>query len=216
MFKRKLNVYKWEYLDKESSFLYDGYKMEETNLDYKDTAIIIIDPWEETSYKEVDRRVKENVKEYVLPIVRYALLKDIQVLIFTNREPSYPSKIVDELQSMVNDQSVRLLCHNDFNTPEDFGQYCERNNIHNLIYTGYSIHLCVLFRRVGLISMYESVYRNRIQMYLIPEATLACVSRYENENEAMKRAICIMISQQMIARIIKFDDFIEDCEEDFR
>lgn len=114
---------------------------------------------------------------------------------------------------MIDGKLVKLLYHNDFRCAADFGQYCERNNICNLIYTRYSIHACVLFRKVGLISMYDSIYRDKIQMYLIPEATLACVSKLEDENMAMKRAISIMVSQQMVARIIKFSDFIAYCKD---
>lgn len=203
----KLNVYRWIY----SLDTLGAYITETEELILENTAIVVIDPWKETPFKKVDNEVSKNIKKYVLPMIKIAIEKKCKIFIFTNGPTGYPTEILDELYYFVDGEAVKLLYHNDFKSGLDFGKYCEESHIFNLIYTGYSIHACILFRRVGLISLYESEYRNKLHMYIVPEATLACVSEAEEENEAMKKDICIMVSQQKIAKIIKFTDFIDYC-----
>ena len=56
MLKRKINVYRWKY--SEDSALCNGFKMEDTDMNFENTAIIIMDPWKKTDYKEADRKVR--------------------------------------------------------------------------------------------------------------------------------------------------------------
>ena len=92
--------------------------------------------------------------------------------------------------------------------PKKFVKELEKKNIENLVYTGYSTHLCVLYRNTGLMEMYHSNGHNQLNLYIIPEATLAYVAESEDINIQMRNDVCTMLSQQGIAEIITWEDFM--------
>ena len=92
-----------------------------------------------------------------------------------------------------------VIC--DYAMPETFVKEMEMRSIENLIFAGYSTHLCLLFRSTGIIQLYHGD--------IIPEATLAFVTTAEAINIQMRNNICTMLSQQEMAYVITWDDFMK-------
>lgn len=86
-----------------------------------------------------------------------------------------------------------------------FCEILEEKNIKNLIYTGYAVQLCVLYRNVGIIPMWE---QHDYNIYIIPESTAAVLSMDEKLNTQMRNDICTMLSQEGIAAIIQYEDWV--------
>ncbi len=177
---------------------------------YEKTALIIIDPWKDSPFEEINNAVAKHVQDYLLPIITHAIDNDICVYIFTNNPETidYDTKIDDSLQSLVDNNKVFLYYYDDYVIPKKFVKELEKKNIENLVYTGYSTHLCVLYRNTGLMEMYHSNGHNQLNLYIIPEATLAYVAESEDINIQMRNDVCTMLSQQGIAEIITWEDFM--------
>ena len=209
--ENRLNVYRYCYYDEVTPGVYNTspeFKVENVIINEDETALIVIDPWKESQFKEIDEAVEKNVDEYLLTIVDKAIEKNMKCIIFTNSPKYSPSEIVDSLVERVNEGKAELKYYDDFAGADEFGKYLHKNNILNLIYTGYSIDQCVCFRSTGIIPMRLSRYSNSFKFFIIPEATLSYVSENEGYNNQMRENICIMLSENEIARLISYKDYM--------
>lgn len=180
-------------------------------LPYDKTALIVIDPWKDSPFEEINAAVGNHVQNYLLPVVTHAIDNDLHVYIFTNNPDliDYDTKIEDSLQNLIDNNKVFLYYYDDYAMPETFVKEMEMRGIENLIFTGYSTHLCLLFRSTGIIELYHGDKQRQINLFIIPEATLAFVTSVEEINNQMRNNICTMLSQQEIAYVITWDDFME-------
>lgn len=188
------------------------YTYDIQDLPCEKTAIIVMDPWKDNPDEKINRLVEEHVRDYLLPAIAHAIDKNISVYVFTNNPDhiAYDTKIDDSLQEMVDNGEILLFYHDDYTTTEKFIEELRERGIENLIYTGYSTHLCVLYRNIGIMSVFYSDQEHQLNMYIIPEATQAsCVAEAEDITIQMRNDICTMISQQGIANIITLDDFMK-------
>lgn len=206
-----LNVYRYRYYDEVAPGVYStnpGFKLGNVNLYEEETALIVIDPWEDTQFDEVDEAVKKHIDKYLLTIVDRAIENNIKCFIFTNSPQYSPSEIADSLQERVKFSGwVELKYYQDIDGADEFGKYLYENGISNLIYVGYSIDQCVCFRPTGIIPMWASTYS--FNLYLIPEGTMSCVSEDENYNNLMRENVCIELTENEIAKLILYKDYMD-------
>ena len=182
--------------------------MRKQDFDAKETAIIVIDPWSDAPFPELNERTEKHAKRFILPVVKLAVKSGIPVYIFTNNPEivDYSTEICAFLNDLVDNENIFLLYYDSFQDTDDFVHFLAENGIKSLFYTGYATQLCVLYRNVGIIPMF---YHSDIALFTIPEATAAVV---DDDNDAlniqMRNDICTMLSQQGIADIIPIEDYL--------
>ena len=120
---------------------------------------------------------------------------------FTQRDCGQPAGKGQSLRG------VELRYHQDFDGADEFGKYLYEDGISNLIYVGYSIDQCVCFRPTGIISMWASMYD--FNLYLISEGTMSYVSEDEVYNNRMTENVCIELTENEIAKLILYKDYMD-------
>lgn len=176
-----------------------------------ESVLVVIDPWSDSPFSEINDIVSAHVDEYLLPAVEHAIECGIDIYIFTNdpETVSYTTKIVDPLQKLVDNGEAKLCYYTDYEDSSVFTKELSAAGKKNIIYAGYSTHLCLLYRTTGVLGIYYNETYPQFNLYIIPEATMAYVIEDDEINVNMRNDICIMLSQQGIASIITYDDFIE-------
>lgn len=204
-----LNVYHYCYYDvlSDEYITSPEFKLRKEYIDLGKTAIVVIDPWNDMLFPELNEMVEENVNNYILPVVNLAIANDMPIYIFTNNPETinYDTQVCESLERLTDNRNVTLLYYDQMGGGIEFCEILDKNNIDNLIYMGYAVQMCLLYRNVGIISMWQKFDYN---IYIIPEATAAVLSNKENLNVSMRNNICTMLSQGGIADIIQFKDFI--------
>ena len=109
-----LNVYHYCYYDllpEDSYITSPEFKLRKENLDLEKTAIVVIDPWSDMPFPELNEMIEENVDNYILPVVNLAITNNMPVYIFTNNPDiiDYDTKICESLDKLVDNQKVSLL-----------------------------------------------------------------------------------------------------------
>lgn len=210
-----VNVYRYSYYDMDDENNYKAnpaFKLQREYLNNKKTAFVVIDPWCDMVFPKVNERISENVRSYILPIVKLAVKNDIPVYIFTNNPERFDfnTKICEGLYELVDGKNVSLFYYDKIDGTQGFCNMLLDMGIDNLIYMGYASQLCMLYRNSGIVSVW---YQSDFDLYVIPEATAALVDDEESHNTAMRNNICIMLSQQGIAGLIPFKDIINYLDE---
>ena len=159
--------------------------------------------------------IQDNVIEYTIPIIESAYDNGVKTLVFTNNPEiiDYDTEIVDDLRELVDDNVVELHYYDEFSDSNEFAQYMQGRGFNTLVYTGYAVEMCVGYRNSGVVSNYFSDYRTSFERYIIPEACLGLVSEDDNENNNMRDMTVMAYSQQNIADVIYFDDWIKAYDE---
>ena len=199
----EISTYRYSYYSSENGKYktQPGFYEERKNFTIDNTAIMLIDPWKDMVFPELNYEISKHCAEYIVPI-------------FTNNpdELYYNTKIQDSLLEYVNNDNVKLVYYSD-NTLEDITEDMILIGKTNLVYMGYATEMCVLFRSIGIMSMNYSEYANQFDFYIVPEATLAMVSEREQDNVAMRNDICIMLAQEGLASIIVEEDLVNWLED---
>ncbi len=211
-----IDSYHYCYYDKNEGGGYEtnpGWKKNEKELD--EVALIVIDPWKDSPFPELNADIQDNVIEYTIPIIESAYDNGVKTLVFTNNPEiiDYDTEIVDDLRELVDDNVVELHYYDEFSDSNEFAQYMQGRGFNTLVYTGYAVEMCVGYRNSGVVSNYFSDYRTSFERYIIPEACLGLVSEDDNENNNMRDMTVMAYSQQNIADVIYFDDWIKAYDE---
>lgn len=69
--------------------------------------------------------------------------------------------------------------------------------------------MCVGYRNCGVVSMYCSKWKDNFERFIIPEGCLAMLTENDTDNIQHRNAICTAYSQQGVANLILFEDFIK-------
>lgn len=187
-----------------------GWKKTVSHFNSSKVCVIIIDPWKDSPFPELNKAVEENVNTYIIPMVK-AQKGRIKTLCFTNNpmQNTYSSKIVDSLQCLVDDGEIELHYYDEFPDADSFAVYMNERGFDTLIYTGYAIEMCVGYRNCGVVQNYCSDYGGGFNRIVIPQACLGIMSLDKKENNTMRDMTVIAYSQQNIAHVIDFYDWIE-------
>ena len=179
------------------------------------TALIIIDPWKDSPFPELNDDIKKNVNDYVIPIIKCAQDDGVKVLVFTNNPNTndYNTEIVDELQDLVDSRTIELHYYDEFSNADEFAEYLIERGLETLVYAGYAIEMCVGYRNSGVVQNKLCDYGRNFERYIIPEACLGLVSEDDKENDNMREMTVMAYSQANIADVIYFADWIETYSE---
>ena len=84
----------------------------------------------------------------------------------------------------------------------------KRRGFDTWVYTGCPVEMCVGYRNCGFASNYMSDYGTSFERYIIPETCLGFVSENDDENNNMRDMTVMAYSQQDIADIIHYSDWM--------
>ena len=87
------------------------FKLKKEYINPEETAIIVIDPWSDMPFPELNKMIENHVDNYILPVVNLAMTNNMPVYIFTNNPDTidYNTKICESLDVLVDNQSVSVL-----------------------------------------------------------------------------------------------------------
>lgn len=189
------------------------FKVEEGQYSYKRTlvsnrtALIVMDPWEDSGSPFLQKHFEPIYRQKVLPVISKAVELQMAVLVLTNdpeRNPTgYGDLVFSELRAMAEtEEGVRVLYHQDFDD-ESFAEYLRSLSIDTLIYSGFSSNQCVIGRSMGMIPMLAHGFK----LFFIPEASAAVEFESTWKTGAVHQATTEIISQ-WIGELITWDDFV--------
>lgn len=181
------------------------------NIELSKTAIIVIDAWDDCPFEEINIATNDHVNKYLFPVLERAVDLGICIYIFTNNPDliKYTTHINCKIEQLVHKGMAKLCYYDDYAETKSFLRELKKNGIKNLVYTGYATHLCLLYREVGILSIFYSMDKeSEYRIFMIPEATMAYIGDDEL-NLRMRDDVCVMLSQQGVARMIRFKDFLE-------
>ena len=213
-------TYCYSYYQRDSKGKYivkPGFVADWRKMDIEKTAIFIIDPWQNTAFPAIDEICHNNIKSYVAPFLEHYINRGGgNVYVFTNnpdtlidpedRKVSIDNNIVkyidnSKVNNITNMNGIFYECSSLISIP-DISQW----NTNNIIYMGYALNMCVLFRPTGIIPIWNM--NSGLDLYVVPEATCAFANTDGNRNLIMKEDVLILLAQNNIARIINYADLI--------
>lgn len=169
------------------------------------TAYIIIDPWCDAGSSYLNAMITKAIDEYVLPLANRFADCGARIIIATNKPPLTPNAIDYRLQSLVDSGLAEIVYHQDLDTPEKIVALLE--SVDTLVFAGFAANMCVLFRPLGIISLYSQFSGDsKKTMYFVPEATAGVAFTNDADNIRMRDDICITLAQNHIASLVRFDD----------
>ena len=134
-----LHTYYYSYYkyDGDNYIVQPGVYEDYNNITIDNSVLIIIDPWIDMPFSELNNVVKKNVSTYILPVAKRFSKLGGEVIIFTNdpKNNTYNTKIDENLQNLVNEQNVKLVYHSDYSgQTERFADEMIAEGKTNLIY----------------------------------------------------------------------------------
>lgn len=146
------------------------------SLDLKNTALLLIDTWEEESQPNLvfRRRMVENMNNKLLPLIDVARQNRIKIIFAHGSR-----KLFRKINPRYNDLIIGSENHN---FPQLI-KYLKDNNISTLLYAGYGLNMCVLVRNPGIINMHRLGYK----IILIRDCTIAVETSETFYNEWSKK-----------------------------
>jgi nicotinamidase-related amidase len=188
-----------------------SYKVDEAQhtfnriLETSKTALIVMDPWEDSGSKFLNSYYEEVLKDKIVPLVNKSLSINIPVIIFTNspnEERDYGHAVIPELKNLFNNGKLHILYHQNVSS-DMFSIWLKKHGVDTLIYSGLASNMCVLGRDLGMISMQIKGFK----MYFIPEASAAVEFGNSWRDQSLHKATTILISQG-VGEIIKLEEFL--------
>src|SRR6185295_11016030 len=107
------------------------------------------------------------------------------------------------LEDLVKTGGASLLYHQDFDDRE-FASYLQAQGIKSLVYIGFASNMCVLGRKMGMISMKNLGF----QIFFVPQASASLEYLDSWDNQSIHKATTKIISQGF-AELIDYDEFME-------
>lgn len=173
-------------------------------IDPSKTAVVIMDPWIDMASPHLDEYYGQITESKIIPLVAKALERGHPIITLTN-DPAvvrYNTKVHPEIAELATRGQSEIIYHQDFNDDE-FASYLHSKGIDALIYVGFASNMCVIGRRMGMISMFNHGFR----LYFVPEAS-AAVEYPDTWDDQFIHQATIKIISQWIAKIIAYDEFM--------
>jgi hypothetical protein len=125
------------------------------------TALVIIDAWEHHANEGLQRRMKNNMRNNLLPLLTLARRNKLLVIHASHEreiakivKPIPGEFVIDSSGDKAADEMTAIL---------------DKNNINTLLYAGYVVNICVLDRKTGIKNMASRGYK----IVLVRDATIA-------------------------------------------
>lgn len=174
-------------------------------LNSKNTAMIIMDPWEDNGSTFIDNKNSVVMSEGVLPLIGKGLELKLPIFVLTNGPSNnydYSNKVHPKIEKMHKEGRLKILHHEDFSS-DTFADFLKIQGINSLIYAGFSSNMCVIGRALGMIPMQIQGFK----LFFVPEASNA-VEFGESWNTGELQKATTTIISQWIAEIIHLKNFL--------
>jgi hypothetical protein len=171
------------------------------------SALIIMDPWQNSRYEEKKFFFSKIIEKKLIPVIQKAKNLKIKIVVLTNscNNSNYNCGIHNKvIQILKGYNDYEILYHQDFQS-RDFGNHLIKNNIKNIIYTGFSSDECIIGRPMGIVTMKNSF--PHFKYFFIPEAS-GSFDLSEPLNSGINHKIATKIINQY-SEIIHFENFME-------
>jgi hypothetical protein len=172
----------------------------------KESALIVMDPWENPGDNFL--RVHNDIifKDYLLPLINKMIDKNFTIIILTNKpskDISYDSAVYIEIQKLIDLNHANLIYHDDY-SPEKFIEYLTNKGINTLIYSGFASNMCIINRPLGMVRMQQAA---KFRLFFVPEASGAVEVNATWEEGEIHKIITLIIGQT-IGGIIHIKDIL--------
>lgn len=170
----------------------------------KDTAIIIMDAWEDQKDAFLNQKSNEVFYNKIFPILKAFKQRGFSQYAFTNdpKKSSF-SKLFPELEDLISKGSIEKRFHSK-NQLENFDTVLKGKGITKLIYVGFHSNMCILGRPVGMFGMANKGYST----YFVPESSAAIETKTSQKAQEIER-ITKKIIMQNFSGVLDFEQLIK-------
>jgi nicotinamidase-related amidase len=175
------------------------------SIDIGRTALLVMDPWEDSGSEFLNAHFDPVLKKSLLPLIEKSLSLGMPVVVLTNA-PSmgvdYGSSVHPEIEKLAQDDNVAIIYHQNTDRTE-FVRWLQGMSIDTLIYSGFASNMCVIGRPLGMIPMQGMGFR----LFFVPEASAAVEFENTWEFGRIHEATTFLISQ-WVGELISLNDFL--------
>lgn len=175
------------------------------SIDTAKTALIIMDPWEDSGSPFLNRYYEPIIREHLLPLINKSITLDIPVIVLTNapsENTDYGNKVHPEIEKLAKSGKIHIVYHQDTDS-SGFSKWLRSMSIDTLIYSGFASNMCVIGRDLGMIPMQIKGFR----LFFVPEASAAIEFEGSWKTGAIHESTTLLISQ-WIGELIAITDFL--------
>lgn len=183
----------------------DGSQSFKRYIDSGKTALIVMDPWEDSGSSILNNHFEPIIKEKLIPLINKSIALDIPVIALTNapsNDVDYSHKVHSEIEQLAKLNKVRIFYHQSYDSSR-FSEWLRSMSIDTLIYSGFASNICVIGRNLGMIEM----QRKGFKLFFVPEASAAVEFEESWNTGQLHRSTTILISQSY-GELIALDDFL--------
>ena len=158
------------------------YEIRHRPIDLKQTALILIDTWEDHPNDGYLARVKKHMKTKLKPLLALARQHGLRVIHSPHELPLVGGREISEMCHAVDGELVvdsGLLS----NAGVELDAYLKAQGVTTLVYAGYAVNWCILIRPTGILKMKDFGY----DVILVRDGTLAWETPESLEGEWAKK-----------------------------
>jgi nicotinamidase-related amidase len=152
------------------------YVFHDSIVDLNQTALLLIDVWENHPNDGWLERARENMTTHLRPLLQLARTNGMTILHAPHLRAT--AKWVQPMPGEINLDKERLT------TSLALHEYLRKRGITTLLYAGYASNWCVLHRPVGIIQMHQLGYR----IILVRDCTIAIETPETLDGEWVNKA----------------------------
>jgi nicotinamidase-related amidase len=171
------------------------------------TAVIVMDPWEDSGSHFLNSYFEPVIREKLMPLIAKSLELKIPVIVLTNAAAAegtgYGSGVHREIKRLAEAGKLHILYHQDTDSRR-FAAWLRQMSIDTLIYAGLASNVCVIGRDLGMINMQMHGFR----LFFVPEASAAVEFADSWKTGSMHKATTSLISQ-WVGELIGMDDYMQ-------
>ena len=168
------------------------------------TALIIMDPWDDMPDDNLNEIATEIICMKILPLAEAAARVGHPVYIMTNDPDTveYSKHLDIGLLQLERNNQADILYHSD---NDGFISALVSSNINRVIYTGFHSNSCVLNRPSGIVAAHNA----GLTTYLVPEASAAVERKDTWQTGAVHKLVCEMVLSFGQSYLIHYNDLMK-------
>lgn len=158
------------------------FKTTETNFKPSETALVIVNFFEDYSNKVWNNRVEKNRNEKVVPLIKLARLNNITIIYASNNDGM--NNIENDYKPLPNEFVIY--------SEKDFRKILKEKKIKKLLYAGHALNQDILFGPAGISRLYIQAryeFNELADYYIVRDATLAFEIPETLSNEVIKKTL---------------------------
>lgn len=179
------------------------------NIQPKNTAIFVIDPWDDSPSQHMNHVNGKIIDEKIVPLLNVAAQRGHPIYILTNdpKELEYSVSLHPSIKKITQHKNVTLIYHR--YTDYNFLSTLKRTGIKSIIYVGFHSNGCILTRPAGMVTAVNVGF----EVYFVPEASRAVERPDTRENEDVHKMVSEMVISFSMGGLIHLDDLIGALED---